>query len=198
MRGIAAIAERHGSGSIRLTVWQNLLISDVPERAIPEVKLELEALGLRWQMSEVRGGLVACTGNAGCKYAATNTKRHAIELADYLEGQIALDQPVNLHLTGCAHSCAQHYIGDIGFLGTQVEAGDDLVEGYHMFVGGGYGDQQEIGRELFRDVPAAEVPARTHQMLAAYLRHRTDASESFREWTKRYSTETLQALCAQA
>lgn len=195
LRGLADIADHYGSGTIRLTVWQNLLISDIAEEQIPTVKQELEALGLRWHLSDIRGGLVACTGNAGCKYSATDTKRHALAIADHLEGRIELDQPLNLHLTGCHHSCAQHYIGDIGLLGTQVEHGDDLVEGYHMFIGGGYGDQQEIGRELFRDVPAADVPVRTEYMLAAYLRHRADATESFRDWTKRYLTEQLQALC---
>ena len=109
--------------------------------------------------------------------------------------RIELDQPINLHLTGCPHSCAQHYIGDIGLLGTKVERGDDLVEGYHMFIGGGYGDQQEIGRELYRDIPATEyllAPSTCWQHIFAIASVR---AESFREWTKRYSTEQLQALC---
>ena len=185
LRGLARIAERHGSGTIRLTVWQNLLISDIPEEQIPSVKADLEALGLAWNAGPLRGGLVACTGNAGCKFSATDTKQHALDLADHLDPRIALDQPLNLHLTGCAHSCAQHYIGDIGFLGTKVEAGDDMVEGYHIFVGGGYGAQQEIGREIFRNVIATEAPAVTERMLAAYLEHRQGADESFIDFTRR-------------
>jgi ferredoxin-nitrite reductase len=194
MRGLAEIAERHGSGTIRLTVWQNLLISDIPEAHIPAVKAELEVLGLQWNPGSVRGALIACTGNAGCKFAATDTKRHALDIAAYLEPRIALDEPLNLHLTGCGHSCAQHYIGDIGYLGTKIEVGDDMVEGYHVFAGGGYGEHQEIGREIYRNVPAAEVPAVTHKMLAAYLAHRTGTEESFVEFTKRFSTGELKEL----
>jgi ferredoxin-nitrite reductase len=197
LRGLAEIADCHGSGTIRLTVWQNLLISDIPEDDVPAVKTKLEQLGLGWSASQLRGSLVACTGNAGCKFAATNTKRHALEIADHLESRIEIDQPLNLHLTGCPHSCAQHYIGDIGFLGTKVDAGDDMVEGYHIYVGGGYGEHQEIGREIYRDVTAEDAPAVTQNMLSAYLRHRLDANESFSAFTKRHSTEQLKELFAE-
>ena len=94
----------------------------------------------------MRGGLVACTGNAGCKFSASDTKGHAAALVDYLEARIAVDPPVNIHLTGCHHSCAQHYIADIGLLGAKVEHGEDMVEGYDLHVGGGAGADQAIGR----------------------------------------------------
>ena len=198
LRGLTTIAERHGSGTIRLTVWQNLLIGDIPKENIPLVKAELEALGLHWSATNVRGALVACTGNVGCKFSSTDTKRHAGEIAEYLEGRITIDQPLNLHLTGCGHSCAQHYIGDIGFLGTTLERGDDMVEGYHIFVGGGYGADQEIGREVFRNITAEDAPLVTEKMLSTYLQHRQRPDESFSDWAKRYSTEQLATLFEQA
>ena len=139
MRGLAAIADRYGSGTIRLTVWQNLLISDIPNERLPEALAALEALGLSHEAGPLRTGLVACTGNAGCKFAASNTKAHAAALVDWLEARISVDSPVNIHLTGCHNSCAQHYIADIGLLGAKVERGEDLVEGYDLHVGGGAG-----------------------------------------------------------
>ena len=84
---------------------------------IPNVKRAIEAAGLHWSATNVRAGLIACTGNAGCKYAASHTKRHAMAIADYLDGRVPLDQPLNIHVTGCHNSCAQHYIGDIGSAG---------------------------------------------------------------------------------
>jgi ferredoxin-nitrite reductase len=193
MRGIADIADRHGSGTIRLTVWQNLLISDIPNQQIRQVQSELEALGIGWSATGVRGGLVACTGNAGCKYASSNTKKHAIQIADYLDARVRIDQPINIHLTGCPHSCAQHYIGDIGLLATKVSVGEEMLEGYHIFVGGGYGAQQEIGRELFRDVLADDAPATLERMLRTYLEQRTQ-DESFRDFVKRLPTEQLKEV----
>src|SRR5262249_1043272 len=76
MRGIAKIARDLGDGDIRLTVWQNLLISGVPDANVETVKAALAQIGLSTQASAVRAGLIACTGNAGCKFAASDTKRH--------------------------------------------------------------------------------------------------------------------------
>lgn len=195
MRGLAAIAERHGSGMLRLTVWQNLLISDIAAADIPEVKQALEALDLDWRASSVRAALVACTGNTGCRFSASDTKRHAMAIADYVEPRVKLDTPVNIHLTGCHHSCAQHYIGDIGLLACKV--GDEGIEGYHVYIGGGYGARKELARELMRDVPADEVPAVTERLLAAYLEQRSNANESFQQFAQRLSVEALRALAQQ-
>jgi len=191
LRGVARIAERHGSGLIRLTVWQNLLISDIPDAAVAAVKQEIEALGLHWSATNIRAGLVACTGNGGCKFAAAATKRHALAIAEYLESRVALDQPLNIHLTGCHHSCAQHYLGDIGLLATKVPVGHDLVEGYHVYLGGGYGERQAIGRELLRNVAHADVPPLLERLLTDYLERRQDDEESFFDYSRRQSTPEL-------
>lgn len=194
MRGLAALAERCGSGTIRLTAWQNLLISDVPDEALAAATAGIERLGLAWSASNIRGGLVACTGNAGCKFSATDTKGHALALAGHLERRVRLDRPVNIHFTGCPHSCAQHHVGDIGLLGTRLAAGDDVIEGYAILVGGGAGAERALGREVYREVPAGEVPHRVERMLRAYLARRRDADESFRDFAGRHTAEELRRL----
>jgi ferredoxin-nitrite reductase len=158
------------------------------------VKLEIEALGLDYSATNVRGGLVACTGSAGCKYAAADTKRHAMAIADYLEERVKLDTPVNIHLTGCHHSCAQHYIGDIGLIATKVSVGEEMLEGYHVFVGGGYGEERGIGGEVYRDVPAGDAPAVVERILRAYLEHRASYEERFVDFAKRVGVERLKEL----
>lgn len=191
MRKLAGIAERFGSGTIRLTVWQNLLISDIPAEKIEDVKREIVEAGLSYSATSIRGGLVACTGNAGCKYAAANTKKHALAIADYLESKLELDHPINIHLTGCHHSCAQHFIGDIGLIATKVAVGEDMVEGYNVFVGGGYGKEQGIGCEMFTNVVADDAPRVIERMLRAYLAERADAKESFLTFVRRHPTQKL-------
>ncbi len=197
MRGIADIAERYGSGTLRLTVWQNLLISDIPEQHIEAVKNEIKALGLDWHASSIRAGLIACTGNKGCRLSSTDTKGHALQIADYLETRVQLEQPINIHLTGCPNSCAQHFIGDIGLLGAKVEVGEDMVEGYHLYLGGGYGASQKIGREIYRDVPCDQVPPLLEKMLTVYQGCRQNPVESFQDFTARHSIEQLTALFEQ-
>ncbi len=196
MRGIAKIADQFGSGTIRLTVWQNLLISDIADAEADRVREEIEALGLHHRATSFRAGLVACTGAAGCKFANAHTKIHAMEVAEHLERSIGeLDVPINIHLTGCHHSCAQHYIGDIGLIATKVQvtntAGeDDMVEGYHVFIGGGYGDDKAIGRELLRNVVAVDVPRYVERLVRAYLTHR-HSGEGVRGFVLRHTTKAI-------
>jgi ferredoxin-nitrite reductase len=196
MRGLAEISRRFGSGTIRLTVWQNLLLSDVADRDVGVCIAAIAALGLGVEASAVRRGLVACTGNAGCKFAASNTKGHALKLADWLEARLAVDLPVNIHLTGCHHSCAQHYIGDIGLIAVKVDRGEETVEGYNVFVGGGAAAmaEQAMAREYATAIAFDELPAVVEKLLAAWLAHRTSASESFHEFTRRHEIGALHAL----
>ena len=195
MRNLAAIAEQFGSGTLRLTVWQNLLISDVPDSHVPEALDAIAQLGLGWQASALRGGLVACTGNAGCKFAASDTKRDAAALVDWLEARIQIDQPINIHLTGCHHSCAQHYIADIGLLATKIEQGDDMVEGYDVLVGGGAGAEQRLGRLARPKVTVEDLPPIVLSLLDAWIRERAHPDETFQAFTARLSDDEIAVLC---
>jgi ferredoxin-nitrite reductase len=199
MRGLAEISERFGSGTLRLTVWQNLLLSDVADENVGVSIAAIQALGLGVEASAIRRGLVACTGNAGCKFAASNTKGHALRLADHLEARVAVDLPINIHLTGCHHSCAQHYVGDIGLLACKVEQGEESVEGYHVYIGGGAAStaEQAMAREYARDIVFDALPAMLEKLLGAWLAHRTEG-ESFFEFCRRHDIEALRDLAARA
>ncbi len=190
MRAVADIAERHGTGTIRLTVWQNLIVSDIDEAARAQVASALAAAGLGYEASSVRAGMVACTGNTGCKFSASDTKRHALAAADHLDARLKLDVPLNIHLTGCPHSCAQHRVADVGLLATKLAAGDAEIEGYHLFVGGGFGERQGLGREILRDVPADDVPHALERLLRAYQQKRAP-QENFQAFAKRHAPEEL-------
>jgi ferredoxin-nitrite reductase len=194
LRGPADIAERYGSGTLRLTVWQNLLISDIPDERVDAALDAIESLGLDWRASALRGGLVACTGNAGCKFSASDTKRDAAALVDWLEARIRIDQPINIHLTGCHHSCAQHYVADIGLLATKVERGDDMVEGYDLLVGGGAGADQRLGRLVRGKIAFEDLPPMVLALLQAWQRERSMPGETFQAFTTRLSDDALSVL----
>ena len=196
MRGLAQIARDLGDGDIRLTVWQNLIISGVHSESVKAAQAGIEALGLSTSTNSIRAGLVACTGNVGCKFAASDTKRHAEEIARWCESRVALDGPVNIHLTGCHHSCAQHYIGDIGLLACKVQTSEDgdTVEGYHIHVGGGFGADAAIAPEIYHDVKAEDAPKVVERMLKAYLAHRASPRESFLAFTRRHEIDALRSL----
>ncbi len=193
LSALADLCERYGDRTVRLTAWQNLLISDVREADVQSVKSELEAMGLTWKASSVRANLIACTGNFGCKFALAATKSTALQIADYVESRLDLDTPLNVHVTGCPNSCAQHYIGDVGLMGVKVEVEDDMVDGYQIFVGGGFGKDAVIGRLMAEDVVATDAPRVVENMLATYLAHR-EPGESFVQWTRRHSDDELKSF----
>ncbi len=193
MRGLAAIAETHGSAEVRLTVWQNLLIPGIHDEAVPLVQDAIRALGLDWQAGPIRAGLVSCTGAAGCRFAASHTKQHATALADWLEQRIVLDMPLNIHLTGCHNSCAQHFIADIGLLGAKVERGEDEVEGYDLHVGGGAGPDARIGRLVMPKVAHDELGPVVLSLLQSWKR--SDPAQSFQNFAAGLSDAELVSLC---
>jgi ferredoxin-nitrite reductase len=195
MRGLAKIAADLGDGDIRLTVWQNLLISGVPDGKVVLAEAAIEALGLTIKATSIRAGLVACTGSTGCRFAAAHTKEQAEEIAAWCEARVTLDTPVNIHLTGCHHSCAQHYIGDIGLIAARVAINEDgdTVDGYHILVGGGFGPDATLARDIYKDVKADDAPRTIEGILKVYLAHR-EGNETFLAFSKRHAADVLKAM----
>jgi len=195
MRGLAKVARDLGDGEIRLTVWQNLLISGARDENVELAIAAIKQIGLAVDASHIRAGLIACTGNAGCRFAASNTKRHAAEIGDWCEPRVEMDKPVNIHVTGCHHSCAQHYISDIGLIGARVPVNEeDTVEGYHLFTGGGFGPDADVGQEVYHDLKAEDAPKTVEALLKAYIAHRSSPDETFLSFARRHDGETLRKL----
>lgn len=188
MRAVANVADEYGSGEMRLTVWQNLLIPNVRTSCVSEALQRLRESGLDCTAGMVLRGTVACTGNRGCRYSATDTKSHALELAQMLDSRFHLEHPINLHVTGCPHSCAQHYVGDIGLMGVKVHG----EEGYQVVIGGGSDQDRGIARELFPAVPYRDVAPLLERLFETYAEQSKDR-ESFVEFTRRHGIEQLRA-----
>lgn len=193
MREIARLAHAYGDGDIRLTVWQNLILSGVRDGDVDAMLAELAKAGLHTSASSVRAGLVACTGATGCKFAAAHTKEDALAIADHVDGRLSLSQAVNIHLTGCHHSCAQHYIGDIGLIGAKIPINEegDTVPGYDVVLGGGYGERARIAREVFRGVKASDAPRVIEALLQAWLDGRLAPEESFQDFAQRLDESAI-------
>ena len=187
---IAQVADRFGSGELRLTVWQNIVIPNLVSESVSIACSMLNEAGLKTIQSNLRSGIIACTGSNHCQFSSTDTKGHAIELADYLESKVELETPLNIHLTGCSNSCAQHYIGDIGLLATKIKVGDSTLPAYHVFVGGSFGKRHSLGRQLYRALPMEKLKLRLETMLKFYLAMKRK-SESFQEFTARHETDRL-------
>ena len=153
MRGLATIAQRSRRRrypSHRLAEPADLRRAGRDKVATAEAAIE--TLGLTTKASSIRAGLVACTGNAGCRFAASDTKRHAEDIARWCEARVELDGPVNIHLTGCHHSCAQHYIGDIGLIACKVPVDETATPSRAItsWSAAASGPEAALARELYQ------------------------------------------------
>ncbi|MEM6305609.1 MAG: NirA family protein [Pseudomonadota bacterium] len=193
MRVLAQVAQTYGAGDIRLTVWQNPLIPFVADKDVEAACAEIEAAGMFTRASAFAAGAVACTGKWGCKFAAAYTKQDALDLVRHLEARHTLDSPINIHLTGCNNSCAQHYIGDIGLMGAAAPGGG---EGYQIVIGGGSDLDQGLARPLIGPVAAADIHDIIDHIIGQYLSRRAEG-ETFLQFSRRLDDAELRTLLPQ-
>jgi nitrite reductase (NADH) large subunit len=156
MRAVADVAERYGSGDIRMTVGQNLLIPNIPETKIGALADEPIFEELSYDPSPIMRGLVSCTGTDFCGLALIETKGYAIQVARELEkraeGRKLL--PLTIHWSGCAAGCGMHQVATIGLQGCRSRQSDgSIVDAAHVSVKGKSGPQPKLATDLMYDVP---------------------------------------------
>src|SRR5207249_1772372 len=147
---LADAAEAHGSGRVRLTPYQKVIVCDVAPSNVDLLTRALRSIGLQVTPSAWRLGTMACTGIEFCKLAIVETKARAAELIDELEERIPdLDVPITVNVNGCPNSCARIQVADIGLKGQLVmDADGKQVPGYQVHLGGGLGLDAGFGRKL--------------------------------------------------
>ena len=196
LEAVAELAERFGSGSLRATVSQNLVIVDVPYGKTSELARELGQIGLHVEASPFWRGAIACTGTEFCKLAITETKGFTRWLVDELEERLPqFDQQLKLHVTGCPNGCGQHWIADIGLEGKKIKHEGKLTDAYYFCLGGAVGEHAGIARPVGYRCPAPLVPEAIERLLRNYLAGRA-SQESLRSWFARHSNDELRAQLA--
>jgi sulfite reductase (ferredoxin) len=192
----AELAERFGSGALRCTVSQNLVIIDVPKEKAHELTRELGQIGLHVEGSMFWRGAVACTGTEFCKLAITETKGYTRWVVEELEERLPqFDQQLKLHVTGCPNGCGQHWIADIGLEGKKIKHEGKLTDAYYFCLGGAVGQHAGIARPVGYRCPAPLVPEAIERLLRRYLAGRGE-SESLRSWFARHSNDELRVQLA--
>ena len=196
LRALAALALRYGSGDLRTTGMQNLLVLNVPRPRAEELGREVEGLGLRLEGSPFWRGTIACTGSEFCKIALTETKGFARHLVDDLEARLpGFEQHLKIHVTGCPNSCGQHWIADIGLEGKKTKVDGQMVDAYYFCVGGAVGAHQATARPVGYRTAATEVPAAIERLLRVYLAERR-AGDNFRQFCAARGDEEIRTILA--
>jgi sulfite reductase (ferredoxin) len=196
LEAAAELSERFGTGELRSTVSQNLIVINVPNRKTGELVHELGQIGLYVEATNFWRGTVACTGTEFCKLAITETKGFARWLVDELEDRVpGFDQELRLHVTGCPNGCGQHWIADIGVEGKKIKHQGKLVDAYYFCLGGAVGQHAGIARPVGYRCAATDVPEAIERLLRHYLAGR-DSGENLRQWFGRHTNDELRAQLA--
>jgi len=187
LQGLGQLAKKYGDETLRLTPWQNLLITNIAKTQIEQLTQEITDLGLSISSNHPYTAIAACSGSTGCKASFTNTQDDAKAIANHLDKCIQLDRPINIHFSGCDKSCAQHHPSDIALIG--IKAKDS--QSYKVYVGDG---DVSFGRELYADCAAKDLPNLIERLLKIYQDQCQNPEQSFREFVNKCNLSELKQL----
>ncbi|KAM3377164.1 ferredoxin-nitrite reductase, chloroplastic [Capsicum galapagoense] len=158
MDDLAHLADEYGSGELRLTVEQNIIIPNIENSKIEALLKEPLLNKFSPEPPILMKGLVACTGNQFCGQAIIETKARALKITEDVQRQVSLTRPVRMHWTGCPNTCGQVQVADIGFMGCMTRDKDKkTVEGADVFLGGRIGSDSHLGEVYKKAVPCDEL-----------------------------------------
>lgn len=186
---LARLAEEYGSGEIRLSTYQNPIITSVPGERLDDLLAEPLLQDMTPFPKPFERGLVTCTGKSFCPFALIETKDRGLELARYLDKRLGAEVQEKLgvfqiHTSGCNNSCARPHAGQVGLIGKQIRRDGEVVEGANVQLGGHQGLWGGFNEKWEQKVPFDEMGPRLEAVIRAYLDERR-GDESFRDWCLR-------------
>jgi NAD(P)H-dependent nitrite reductase large subunit len=166
LTALAHVAQRYGSGDVRITTSQNVIVPNVAEHLLPEMTSEPLLRELRHDPSDMMRGVVSCTGIDYCHMALIETKELALKTARELDQRLGRGKKLlTMHWSGCPAGCGNHTGADIGLLGKNVKIGDEIIDAVDVFVGGQSGPHAKAGTKLLEDVPCRDLPRILEQVI---------------------------------
>ncbi len=193
---LADLADEYGSGEVRLTQRQNIIVTDVPEENL-DALLDEELLDdYQPDPHPFMRGSIACTGTEFCSLSIVETKNRQVRYARWLKENVAVPEGVqdfHIHLSGCTASCAQPQIADISLRGMKTRKDGEPVEALDIGLGGGLGENPQFADWIEMRVPADEVPGYIENLLSTFEDER-EGGQSFRDFVADRDEEELQAL----
>lgn len=157
MFDLARLAEVYGSGEIRLTVEQNIIIPNIPDSRLELFLAEPILQSFSINPDPLTRALVSCTGAQFCNFALIETKNRALSLIKELDAELSLTRPVRIHWTGCPNSCGQPQVADIGLMGTKTRKNGKTLEGVDIYMGGTVGKDAHLGTCVQKGIPCEDL-----------------------------------------
>jgi ferredoxin-nitrite reductase len=157
MFDLARIAEVYGSGELRLTVEQNVIIPNIAAENMATLLTEPLLAKFTPNPTPLQRALVSCTGAQFCNFALIETKNKAVDLISQLDAELNIPRGVRMHWTGCPNSCGQPQVADIGLMGTKARKDGKTVEGVDLYMGGKVGKDAHLGSCVQKGIPCEDL-----------------------------------------
>jgi ferredoxin-nitrite reductase len=190
---LAELADEYGSGEVRLTQRQNIIVTDVPEENLDAFTSEPLLENYSPDPSPFMRGSIACTGTEYCSLSIVETKNRQVRYARWLKDNVELPEDhkdFHIHLSGCTASCAQPQIADVSLRGMKTRKDGEPVEALDIGLGGGLGDDPRFADWVEMRVPADEVPGAIKNLVNNFKDAR-EGGETFRDFVEDRDEETL-------
>jgi ferredoxin-nitrite reductase len=172
---LARIADTYGTGEVRVTTSQNVIVPNVPDGRLPALGREPLLAELQSDPHAAFRGLVSCTGIDYCHFALIETKELAIATAQHLEQRLPNHKAFTTHWSGCPAGCGNHALADIGLLGKNIRVDGKLVDAVDVFIGGKSGPNAKAGTKVLEDVPCDDLPEVLERMIPYVSKKRPGA-----------------------
>ncbi len=192
---LADIAESYGSGELRLTPTQNILIPDIENKEevvkkLGERNFFLNGPNLKWSS-------IACSSDFCGKTIEPHAKQVVRSLVNYLiknyKHELLNESGIIIQANGCPNHCCASSLAEIGLSGAITKIDGQLVQTYAIVLGGGVGPQPSLGRIIERRIHSSEITKKISGLLNNYIENRKN-SENFRDFCNRHSEEELKNL----
>ncbi|WP_320663519.1 ferredoxin--nitrite reductase [Prochlorococcus sp. MIT 1223] len=166
LQDLSDLINKYGTGELRLTEDQNIIIIDIPEENLFDFKNDNLLRKFPLNPRKVSAGTVSCTGKTYCGFALVNTKDQAQKIAEELDNELILPEELKIHWTGCPNSCGQAYMGAIGLTGKRTkDKHGKTVEAFDIAIGGMQGPVNKVGKLHKKSVPIYELKDTIKQLL---------------------------------
>jgi ferredoxin-nitrite reductase len=191
LEDLARISEAYGKGYLRTTMAQNIIFSDIPDDKVEALLKEPLLKRLTPDPKKFMSRTVSCTGNEFCNLAVVETKIRAVDVAQYLDEHLELDEEIRIHFVGCPNACGQKHIADIGLQGSLVKTPEGTVDAFDIAVGGTLGPDAQFNKVLKGRVKGDDVGPVLTQLILYYKENRTEG-ESFTQFVNRVGVPSFQ------
>ncbi len=187
---IARSAETYGSGSVRTTQQQDLLVPSVPQAKVDALREELRTLSVDVSADRLPK-VVACAGASTCKLGLCLSRGLAAAIEDALIGQsVSGAAATTIRISGCPNCCGQHFIGAMTFHGHAKRVNGRLMPCYDILSGGQPGEGAARLAETIGTLPAKQIP----QLVAQALRTGALETDRLRQLVREYTEQSPETM----